>query len=78
MFAFGYVKLDKKVAWAEVRRLGAVSGIPKNMHSGCPHSREYRHPDAYIYVNIGIQVPIFTVNIGIWVPIFTVNMGILL
>ena len=40
-------------------------GIPKNTHPGSPYSREYRHPDVYIYVNTGTRVPIFTVNMGI-------------
>ena len=40
-------------------------GIPKNTHPRYPYSREYRHPDAYIYVNTGTWVPIFTVNMGI-------------
>ena len=28
-------------------------------------SRKYRNPDAYIYVTIGIPMPIFTLNMGI-------------
>ena len=40
-------------------------GIPENGHPGCLFSRKYRHPDAYIYVNMGTGVPIFTVNMGI-------------
>ena len=40
-------------------------GIPKNTHPGCLYSRKYRHPDAYIHVNTGTRVPIFTVNMGI-------------
>ena len=40
-------------------------GIPKNRHPGCPISRKNRHPDAYIHVNIGIRMPVFTVNVGI-------------
>ena len=40
-------------------------GIPENGHPGCLFSRKYRHPDAHIYVNMGIGVPIFTVNMGI-------------
>ena len=40
-------------------------GIPENGHPGCPFSRKYRHPDAHIYVNTGILMPIFTVNMGI-------------
>ena len=40
-------------------------GIPKYRHPGWLFSRKNRHPDAYIYVNIGIQVLIFTVNMGI-------------
>ena len=40
-------------------------GTPKNRHPGCPISRKNKHPDAYIHVNIGIRVPIFTVNMGI-------------
>ena len=40
-------------------------GTPQNRHPGCPISRKNRHPDAYIHVNIGIRVPIFTVNMGI-------------
>ena len=39
--------------------------IPKNTHPRCTYSREYRHPDAYIYVNTGTRVPTFTVNMGI-------------
>ena len=35
-------------------------------HPGCPcNSRKNRHPDAYIHVNMGIQMPIFTLNMGI-------------
>ena len=40
-------------------------GIPKYTHPGGLFSRKNGHPDADIYVNIGIQVPIFTVNMGI-------------
>ena len=40
-------------------------GIPKYRHPRCLYSRKNRHPDAYIYVNVGIRVPIFTVNMGI-------------
>ena len=37
----------------------------ENRHPRCSFSRKYRHPDAHIYVNMGIQVSIFTVNMGI-------------
>jgi len=40
-------------------------GTPEYGHPGCPFSHKYRHPDAYIYVNMGIPMPIFTVNMGI-------------
>ena len=40
-------------------------GTPKYTHLGCVFSRTNRHPDAYIYVNLGIWVYIFTVNMGI-------------
>ena len=39
-------------------------GIPKYRHPGWLYSRKNRHPDAYIYVSIGIRVPIFTVNMA--------------
>ena len=42
-------------------------GTPENVLPGCPFSREYRHPDAYInfYANMGMPMPTFTVNMGI-------------
>jgi len=40
-------------------------GTPENGHPGFPFSRKYRHSDAYIYVNMGTPMPIFTVNMGI-------------
>ena len=40
-------------------------GIPKYTHPGCLFSHKNRHPDAYIYMNIGIRVSTFTVNMGI-------------
>jgi len=40
-------------------------GTPENGHPGYPFSRKYRHPDAYIYVNMDTPMPIFTVNMGI-------------
>ena len=39
-------------------------GIPKNTHPGCLFSRKNGHPDAYIYVTIGIR-PVSTMSIGV-------------
>jgi len=50
---------------ADCVRCQVKTGTPENGHPGCPFSRKYRHPDAYIYVNMGIPMPIFTVNMGI-------------
>jgi len=40
-------------------------GTPENGHPGFLFSCKYRHPDAYIYMNMGIPMPISTVNMGI-------------
>ena len=48
-----------------IHRCQVNIGIPKYRHPRCLYSRKNRHPDAYIYVNVGIRVPIFTVNMGI-------------
>ena len=36
--------------------LSSEIGTPENGHPWCLFFREFRHPDAYIYANMGIQV----------------------
>ena len=43
-------------------------GTPENGHPGCPFSRKNTHPDAYIYVNMGIRMPKFTVDNFMGIP----------
>ena len=72
---WGFIKMGVTHSWDTVHRLlfrcQVKIGTPKNRHPGCLISRKNRHPDAYIYVNIGTgrkyrhRMPIFTVNMGI-------------